>query len=227
MKHTYLLAQLVIWSTRKLISCLTYTEHACGDSQKLIPKLDVFKKIKPFECICNLTNWNKYRTFVWLINVLEFQLSLSLFYGSGEAQKNPLSYLAFNNDRCSNSCYSTLYKRFRRVIREKSKNKTNKKTKTKKYKIYTYITLRGLSLLHSVWNLWLSIMLCYKLLISVTALLGCFPSHLFGGIDVSCKDAFMGFSEKGDISYDQCTLLMNQTVDILKSWTTRFQVHGI
>ena len=46
-------------------------------------------------------------------------------------------------------------------------------------------------------------MLCYKLLISVTALLGCFPSHLFGGIDVSCKDAFMGFSEKGSINHDQ------------------------
>lgn len=51
-------------------------------------------------------------------------------------------------------------------------------------------------------------MLCYKLLISslsftVNALLGCFPKDLSGGIDNNCKDAFMGFYQRGFISHDQ------------------------
>ena len=75
-------------------------------------------------------------------------------------------------------------------------------------------------------------MLCYKLLNSslsftVNALLGCFPSDLSGGIDINCKDAFMGFYQRGSISHDQEKHATHESVIILKSWTTRFQVHGI
>ena len=70
------------------------------------------------------------------------------------------------------------------------------------------MTLRGLCLLHSVWNLWLSTFLCYKLLISslyytATALLGCFPSDLSGGTNINCKDALMGVYQRGSIIDDQ------------------------
>ena len=113
------------------------------------------------------------------------------------------------NNRCTNICYSTLmkYERFKRVIRNRKKktikqNKTKAKTKIKrqkkKNKRKQNLTLRGLCLLHSVWNLWLSTMLCYKLLISslfytVTALFGCFPSDLSGGTNINRKDALTGF----------------------------------
>ena len=125
MKHTFLLAQLVIWWTRKLISYFTHTEHACGDSQKISPKLDISK-------IYNLPSVKVTRP--WANGQLKqihntpltherFNVSifpLSLFHGRGEVQNNLLSYLAFNdNNRYTNNCEKAKAKTKMKKIRKK------------------------------------------------------------------------------------------------------------